>query len=159
MLLYLSLPLGGDVCCEVNSITPSQTNKTIFKVCFFVCFSTGNFEVGVHIADVSYFVKENTALDETASQRATSVYMVQRVSFFFLLSKSRIFLLTKLFICCSVAIQVIPMLPPVLCVELCSLNPLVDRLTFSVIWKLTPEGEACAHKLIAPPNKYNNKYY
>ncbi|XP_024129553.1 DIS3-like exonuclease 2 isoform X1 [Oryzias melastigma] len=74
----------------------------------------GNFEVGVHIADVSYFVKENTALDETASQRATSVYMVQRV---------------------------IPMLPPVLCVELCSLNPLVDRLTFSVIWKLTPEGE------------------
>ncbi|RVE61474.1 hypothetical protein OJAV_G00171020 [Oryzias javanicus] len=74
----------------------------------------GNFEVGVHIADVSYFVKENTALDETASQRATSVYMVQRV---------------------------IPMLPPLLCETLCSLNPLVERLTFSVIWKLSPEGE------------------
>uniref|UniRef100_A0A8C7YAM9 DIS3-like exonuclease 2 n=1 Tax=Oryzias sinensis TaxID=183150 RepID=A0A8C7YAM9_9TELE len=74
----------------------------------------GNFEVGVHIADVSYFVKENTALDEAASQRATSVYLVQ---------------------------QVVPMLPRLLCEELCSLNPDFDRLTFSVIWKLTPEGK------------------
>uniref|UniRef100_H2M031 DIS3-like exonuclease 2 n=1 Tax=Oryzias latipes TaxID=8090 RepID=H2M031_ORYLA len=74
----------------------------------------GNFEVGVHIADVSYFVKEDTALDEAASQRATSVYLVQ---------------------------QVVPMLPRLLCEELCSLNPDFDRLTFSVIWKLTPEGK------------------
>ncbi|XP_054889759.1 DIS3-like exonuclease 2 [Poeciliopsis prolifica] len=74
----------------------------------------GNFEVGVHIADVSYFVKEGTALDNMASQRATSVYLVQ---------------------------MVVPMLPRLLCEELCSLNPLTDRLTFSVIWKLTPEGK------------------
>ncbi|MED6260087.1 DIS3-like exonuclease 2 [Ataeniobius toweri] len=74
----------------------------------------GNFEVGVHIADVSYFVEEGTALDAIASQRATSVYLVQ---------------------------MVIPMLPRLLCEELCSLNPLTDRLTFSVIWKLTPEGK------------------
>ncbi|XP_053167468.1 DIS3-like exonuclease 2 isoform X2 [Hemicordylus capensis] len=74
----------------------------------------GNFEVGVHIADVSYFVVEGTALDEVASKRATSVYLVQKV---------------------------IPMLPKLLCEELCSLNPLTDRLTFSVIWKLTPEGK------------------
>lgn len=43
-------------------------------------FNTGNFEVGVHIADVSYFVGEDNALDSIASQRATSVYMVQKVS-------------------------------------------------------------------------------
>ncbi|XP_010220943.1 PREDICTED: DIS3-like exonuclease 2, partial [Tinamus guttatus] len=73
-----------------------------------------NFEVGVHIADVSYFVKEETALDKMASERATSVYLVQKV---------------------------IPMLPKLLCEELCSLNPMRDRLTFSVIWKVTPEGK------------------
>ncbi|CAH2248113.1 DIS3-like exonuclease 2 isoform X1 [Pelobates cultripes] len=74
----------------------------------------GNFEVGVHIADVSYFVKEGSALDQLASERATSVYLVQKV---------------------------IPMLPRLLCEELCSLNPMTDRLTFSVIWKMTPQGQ------------------
>ncbi|XP_019358969.1 PREDICTED: DIS3-like exonuclease 2 [Gavialis gangeticus] len=74
----------------------------------------GSFEVGVHIADVSYFVLEETALDKLASERATSVYLVQKV---------------------------IPMLPKLLCEELCSLNPMRDRLTFSVLWKLTPEGK------------------
>ncbi|XP_064313553.1 DIS3-like exonuclease 2 isoform X1 [Phalacrocorax carbo] len=74
----------------------------------------GNFEVGVHIADVSYFVLEETALDKVASERATSVYLVQKV---------------------------IPMLPKLLCEELCSLNPMRDRLTFSVMWKMTPEGK------------------
>ncbi|XP_056421507.1 DIS3-like exonuclease 2 isoform X2 [Hyla sarda] len=74
----------------------------------------GNFEVGVHIADVSYFVEEGSALDLVASERATSVYLVQKV---------------------------IPMLPRLLCEELCSLNPMADRLTFSVIWKITPQGK------------------
>ncbi|XP_034159362.2 DIS3-like exonuclease 2 [Pangasianodon hypophthalmus] len=74
----------------------------------------GNFEVGVHIADVSYFLEEGSALDYTASRRATSVYLIQKV---------------------------IPMLPRLLCEELCSLNPQTDRLTFSVIWTLTPEGK------------------
>ncbi|KAJ8274659.1 hypothetical protein COCON_G00092840 [Conger conger] len=74
----------------------------------------GNFEVGVHIADVSHFVEEGKALDMVASQRATSVYLVQKV---------------------------VPMLPRLLCEELCSLNPLTDRLTFSVVWKITPQGK------------------
>ncbi|XP_043558224.1 DIS3-like exonuclease 2 isoform X2 [Chiloscyllium plagiosum] len=74
----------------------------------------GNFEVGVHIADVSYFVHEGTALDTMASKRATSVYLVQKV---------------------------IPMLPRLLCEELCSLNPMQDKLAFSVIWTLTPQGK------------------
>lgn len=43
-------------------------------------FNAGNFEVGVHIADVSFFVEEGNTLDSIASQRATSVYLVQKVS-------------------------------------------------------------------------------
>ncbi|RHZ68375.1 hypothetical protein Glove_295g26 [Diversispora epigaea] len=74
----------------------------------------GNYEIGVHIADVSYFVKPNTALDRDARKRVTSVYLVQKT---------------------------VPMLPNILSEELCSLNPGVDRLSFSVIWKMTPEGK------------------
>ncbi|KAG8928615.1 hypothetical protein FRC02_006667 [Tulasnella sp. 418] len=74
----------------------------------------GNYEVGVHIADVSYFVKPNTALDRDARKRATTVYLVQRA---------------------------VPMLPPTLCEELCSLNPGVERLAFSVIFTMTPEAK------------------
>ncbi|ELW71642.1 DIS3-like exonuclease 2 [Tupaia chinensis] len=77
----------------------------------------GSFEVGVHIADVSYFVSEGSDLDRVAAKRATSVYLVQKV---------------------------IHMLPRLLCEELCSLNPMTDKLTFSVIWKLTPEGKILA---------------
>uniref|UniRef100_A0A1D1YDW5 DIS3-like exonuclease 2 n=1 Tax=Anthurium amnicola TaxID=1678845 RepID=A0A1D1YDW5_9ARAE len=75
----------------------------------------GNYEIGVHIADVSYFVKPNTALDRDARKRATTVYLVQKS---------------------------VPMLPLLLCEELCSLCPGVDRLAFSVIWKMTPEGKS-----------------
>ena len=74
----------------------------------------GRFEVGVHIADVSFFVRRGTALDEIAIERATSTYMVQKV---------------------------IPMLPRRLCEELCSLNPGEDRLTFSVVWHMSEKGE------------------
>uniref|UniRef100_U3BGP9 DIS3-like exonuclease 2 n=1 Tax=Callithrix jacchus TaxID=9483 RepID=U3BGP9_CALJA len=74
----------------------------------------GSFEVGVHIADVSYFVPEGSDLDKVAAERATSVYLVQKV---------------------------VPMLPRLLCEELCSLNPMSDKLTFSVIWTLTPAGK------------------
>lgn len=74
----------------------------------------GNFRVGVHIADVSYFVAEGIPLDKMASERATSVYLCQKV---------------------------IPMLPRVLCEHLCSLNPGEDRLAFSVIWELDPNGK------------------
>ena len=65
------------------------------------------FEVGVHIADVSYFLKEDMPLDEIARSRTTSVYLVQKV---------------------------IPMLPKTLCEKLCSLNAGEEKLTFSVVW-------------------------
>ena len=63
----------------------------------------------MHIADVSYFVNEDSPIDKCALERTTSVYLVQKV---------------------------IPMLPRLLCEQLCSLNPTLDRLTFSVIWKI-----------------------
>lgn len=74
----------------------------------------GTYDVGVHIADVSYFVKPNTALDRDAKKRATSVYLIQRA---------------------------VPMLPPTLSEELCSLNFGKDRLAFSVIFTMTKEAK------------------
>ncbi|RUS22900.1 hypothetical protein BC937DRAFT_95258 [Endogone sp. FLAS-F59071] len=76
--------------------------------------SDGTFEVGVHIADVSYFIKPHTPLDKEARSRSTSVYLVQKN---------------------------VPMLPSLLCEGLCSLNPSVERLAFSVIWKLSSEAK------------------
>ncbi len=67
----------------------------------------GTLEVGVHIADVTHFLRTNTALDQEAFKRATSVYMVDRT---------------------------VPMLPPQLSEDLCSLKPDVDRLTFSAVF-------------------------
>jgi protein SSD1 len=77
----------------------------------------GNYEVGIHIADVSFFVQAGTELDRVARERSTSVYLTQ---------------------------MVIPMLPRVLCEDLCSLNPGVDRLAFSVFTELLPTGEVVA---------------
>ncbi|MDZ4840079.1 MAG: ribonuclease R [Bacteroidota bacterium] len=73
----------------------------------------GNTEVGVHIADVSHYVKEGTLLDAEALNRATSVYLVDRV---------------------------IPMLPERLSNELCSLRPDEEKMTFSVIVELDNEA-------------------
>ncbi|PIR86384.1 ribonuclease R [Candidatus Kaiserbacteria bacterium CG10_big_fil_rev_8_21_14_0_10_43_70] len=72
----------------------------------------GNVEVGIHIADVSHYVQEGTALDKDARKRATSVYLVDRV---------------------------IPMLPEVLSNDICSLNPGVDRLAFSAIFTISKQ--------------------
>ena len=65
--------------------------------------------IGVHIADVTHFVRAGTPLDEEAASRATSVYMVDGV---------------------------LPMLPRLLCEQLCSLQPGADRLAFSVVWEI-----------------------
>lgn len=73
----------------------------------------GNIEVGVHIADVSFFVQPGNALDTEARERATSVYLVDRT---------------------------IPMLPEVLSNDLCSLNPDQDRLSVSAVFTLDREA-------------------
>lgn len=73
----------------------------------------GHFEVGVHIADVSYYVQPDTALDEFAYKKATSVYLPDRVN---------------------------PMLPEHISNVLCSLRPKEDKLTFSAVFEMTPKG-------------------
>jgi ribonuclease R len=74
----------------------------------------GNFEIGVHIADVSHYVQPETALDKEAYERATSVYMPDRVN---------------------------PMLPEHISNVLCSLRPHEDKLTFSAVFQMTPKGQ------------------
>ncbi|KAG6966483.1 hypothetical protein JG688_00006756 [Phytophthora aleatoria] len=71
------------------------------------------FEIGVHIADVTHFIDHNSLLDQEARSRATSVYLANRV---------------------------LPMLPRILCEKLCSLQPQVDRLAFSVVWQMNVDG-------------------
>jgi ribonuclease R len=73
----------------------------------------GNVEVGVHIADVSFFVRPGTSIDTEAQERATSVYLVDRT---------------------------IPMLPEVLSNNLCSLNPHEDRLAVSAVFELDSDA-------------------
>ena len=94
------------------SIDP-QTAKDLDDAMSCTSLPDGTFEVGVHIADVSQFVPRGSALDEEARNRASTVYLVQKA---------------------------IPMLPRLLCEELCSLNPGVERFAFSVVWKMDKDA-------------------
>ena len=76
--------------------------------------NNGNYEVGVHIADVSWYVKPGSAVDKEARERGTSVYLVDRT---------------------------VPMLPEKLCNKLCSLRPNEDKLTYSAVFEITPKAE------------------
>ena len=73
----------------------------------------GNLEVGVHIADVTHYVRPGSVVDEEARSRGTSVYLVDRT---------------------------VPMLPEKLCNKLCSLRPNEEKLTFSAVFEITPRG-------------------
>jgi ribonuclease R len=81
----------------------------------------GNYLLGVHIADVSYYVKENSVLDREALKRGNSVYLVDRV---------------------------IPMLPEGLSNDLCSLKPHRNRLTLSCLLELDPQGELVHYQIV-----------
>jgi ribonuclease R len=80
----------------------------------FQVLENGNYEIGIHIADVSYYLEEGTALDDEAYNRATSVYLVDRV---------------------------VPMLPEVLSNFACSLRPHEEKYTFSAVFEINTKAE------------------
>lgn len=81
----------------------------------------GVWEVGVHIADVTHYIKEDSIIDKEAVKRATSVYLVDRT---------------------------IPMLPERLCNDLCSLRPNEDKLTYSVVFNLNEKAEMLDYRIV-----------
>ena len=95
------------------TIDPSDA-KDFDDALSFKPLENGNYEVGVHIADVSYYVKPGSLVDKEARERGTSVYLVDRT---------------------------VPMLPEKLCNKLCSLRPHEDKLTFSAVFEMTPKAE------------------
>ena len=86
----------------------------------FQILDTGNYQVGIHIADVTHYVAEQTALDDEAYHRGTSIYLVDKV---------------------------IPMLPERLSNELCSLRPDEDKLCMSVIVEMDGDAKVIRHKI------------
>jgi ribonuclease R len=92
----------------------------------------GNYEVGVHIADVSFYVKEGSLIDKEAFERGTSVYLVDRT---------------------------IPMLPEKLSNDLCSLNPHTDKLCYAAVFELTDKAEIrqqwIGHTVINSNRRFN----
>lgn len=88
-------------------------------------------EVGVHIADVTHYVKEGSPIDKEAYQRATSIYLVDRT---------------------------IPMLPEKLCNFICSLRPDEDKLTYSVIFQMNNKAEVLSHKILRTVIRSNRRF-
>ncbi len=93
--------------------------------------STNLWEVGVHIADVTYYVKEDSVIDKEAVKRATSVYLVDRT---------------------------VPMLPERLCNKICSLRPDEDKLTYSVIFVLNAKAEVKDWHLAHTVTRSNRRF-
>jgi ribonuclease R len=98
---------------NVFTIDPEDA-KDFDDALSFEKLENGNFSIGIHIADVSHYVKKDSALDAEARERGNSVYFVGRV---------------------------IPMLPEKLSNQICSLVPFEDRLTYSVVVEMTPRGK------------------
>lgn len=95
--------------CTIDPVDAKDFDDAIS----FLTLPNGNFEVGIHIADVSHYVREDDIIDKEAQERGTSIYLVDRV---------------------------IPMLPEELSNDLCSLRPNEDRLAFSAVFEMDSNG-------------------
>lgn len=103
-----------DMTDQVTFTIDPETAKDFDDAVSFEKLGEDLFEVGIHIADVSFYVKEGTPIDKEAQRRGFSIYMVG---------------------------ETIPMLPEVLSNDLCSLNPKERKLSFSVIFKINRQGK------------------
>jgi ribonuclease R len=110
------LDLRNDVCFTIDP----EDAKDFDDAVSLKKLENGEFELGVHIADVSHFVVEGSALDAEAFRRGTSTYLVNGV---------------------------IPMLPERLSNDICSLRPDEDRLTYSIIMQVTPRGVVHSYQI------------
>ena len=97
----------------------------------FTKLENGNFEIGIHIADVSHYVQPNTVLDDEAYSRATSVYLVDRV---------------------------VPMLPEMLSNGACSLRPNEEKLTFSAVFEINEIAQVI-HEWFGRTVTYSDKRF
>ncbi len=91
----------------------------------------GHYEVGVHIADVTFYVRPNSIINREAEERGTSVYLVDRV---------------------------VPMLPEHLCNGICSLRPDEDKLTFSVVFEMDGGGNVLASRILRTVIRSNRRF-
>ncbi len=116
---------------DVWTCTIDPKDAKDFDDALSICKKGKLWEVGVHIADVSHYVKEGSIIDKEATKRATSVYLVDRT---------------------------IPMLPERLCNFICSLRPDEEKLCYSVIFMLDEEANVKDHHIAHTVIKSNRRY-